>query len=47
VAAESILFCRHSGHIEAVTPDVSALFQLWSFLFVRKAFELRSKSKTN
>jgi hypothetical protein len=31
------LFRRRSGHIEAVTPDVSAPFQLWSFLFVRKA----------
>jgi hypothetical protein len=33
---ESIWFRRPSGHNEAVTPDVSALFQLWSFLFARK-----------
>jgi hypothetical protein len=35
-AAESTLFRRPSGHIEAMTPDVSASFQLWSFLFAHK-----------
>jgi hypothetical protein len=46
-AAESIGFRRSSGHNVTATPDERAPFQLWSFLFARKAAEARSNSKTH